>query len=83
MCQCSVRVALLVQALGIYRRLGERLGEANTVADIAVVQLMTGDHQGAARALAAELLRMPAAYSGHRVRQAGIRPPLLTATSEK
>ena len=41
----------LEQALGIYRDLGDRLGEANALSDLGVVWRLTGDYPGAAEAL--------------------------------
>ena len=38
------------QALGIYRDLGDRLGQANALHDLGVVQSITGDYPAAAQA---------------------------------
>ena len=41
----------LEQALGIYRDLGDRLGQANALRDLGVVRRLTGDYPAAAQAL--------------------------------
>ena len=39
----------LEQALGIYRDLGDRLGQANALSDLGDVRRLTGDYPAAAR----------------------------------
>ena len=41
----------LEQALGIYRDLGDRLGQASALNDLGVVRRATGDYPAAAQAL--------------------------------
>ena len=41
---------VLEQALGIYRDLGDRLGQANALSDLGAVRRVTGDYPAAAQA---------------------------------
>ena len=42
---------MLQEALGIYRDLGDRLGQANALSGLGLVRRATGDYPAAARAL--------------------------------